>query len=520
MRRANLLQQALEKGIEQGAKSIFVFPGFPPIGNSGKLSKLAEYELAEKDVEEIFKSTASSFHVERFKKEKEIDYSYGIEKVGRFRVCVFSNMGQTAMVMRLIPPEVPPFQTLNLPDALKEFTKLHDGLILITGPTGSGKSTTLAALIDMIGSARSCHIITIEDPIEYLFKSHRSIVSQREVGRDTLSFKEAIKRSLREDPDVMLVGEVRDADSLQAMLEMAETGHLVLCSMHTSSVAQTLERMYDLFPGEHRDQVKTQVSHVLKGVVGQRLLARRDGKGLVPACEIMKVNSAIRNLIREDKLHEIYAVVESSGAQGMITMDKALLELYRKELIDIQQTILHSSQHKKFLEALGEELPPAKEVFTSGDFIDLQQENVVYRSQYADADLRFFDASGLLIDSPAGLLFRDRGNTQERLHFIADYTILNGKKQAFPLTSLFSLSYKIMATTEHRPRYDFRLRVAETSKEIFEIPMKPLNLIADGNWHTLILPIPKIYQGKAVRYFMLLFDCGIKEVIFNNMRFA
>ncbi len=519
MRRVNL-QQAVEKGIERGAKSVFLFAGFPPLGNTGKLSKLEEYDLEEKDIEEIFKSTASSWQLERFNKEREIDYSYGIEKVGRFRVCAFSNMGQTALVMRLIPPEVPRFEALNLPDVLKEFTSLRDGLVLITGPTGNGKSTTLAALIDIISRERSCHIVTIEDPIEYLFRPHQSIISQREVGRDTASFGEALRRSLREDPDVILVGEVRDAESLRVVLEMAETGHLVLCSMHTSNVVQTLERIYDLFPEDQRNQVKTQVAQVLKGVVSLRLLARQDGRGLIPACEVMKVNSAIRNLIRAEKPHEIYAIIESSGRQGMVTMDRALLELYRKEIIDIQQVIAHSSQDKRFLDTLAEELPNAQEVFTGGGFLDLQQEKVAYLSQYGGPDLRFFDASGVLIDSPTGLLFRDEGGAGEHVHFIADYTILNGKKPAFSLTSLFSLSYKIVRTKEDRAWYDFKLRIAESSKEILEIPKSAVHLIADGNWHTLTLPIPRMYQGRVVRYFMLLFDYEVKEAVFSGIRFV
>ena len=519
MRRVNLLQ-AVEKGIEQGAKSVFFFAGFPPLGNTGKLSRLAEYDLEEQDIEEIFKRTASSWQLERFNEQREIDYSYGLEKVGRLRVSAFSNMGQTALVMRLIPPEVPRFELLNLPVVLKEFTRLRDGLILVTGPTGNGKSTTLAALIDIISRERSCHIITIEDPIEYLFRPHQSIISQREVGRDTVSFDEALRRSLREDPDVILVGEVRDAESLRVVLEMAETGHLVLCSMHTSNVVQTLERIYDLSSKDQGDQVKTQVAQVLRGVVSLRLLARQDGRGLIPACEVMKVNSAIRNLIRADKPHEIYTIIESSGRQGMVTMDRALLELYRNELIDIQQVITYSSQDKRFLDMLTEELPNAQEVFTSGGFLDLQQEKVAYRSQYAGADLRFFNASGRLIDSPTGLLFRDEGGAGEHVHFIADYTILNGKKPAFSLTSLFSFSYKIVRTKEDRAWYDFKLRIAESSKEILEIPQRAVHLIADGNWHTLTLPIPRMYQGRVVRYFMLLFDYEVKEAVFSGIRFV
>jgi twitching motility protein PilT len=519
LRRINL-QKVIERGIEQSAKSVFLFAGFPPLGNTGKLSKLEEYNLEEEDIEEVFRATASNWQVERFGRQKEIDYSYSIEKVGRFRVCAFSNMGQTALVMRLIPAEVPRFEALNLPDVVKEFTRLRDGLVLVTGPTGSGKSTTLAALVDIISRERSCHIVTIEDPIEFLFKPHRSIISQREVGKDTASFSEALRRSLREDPDVIMVGEVRDADSLRVVLEMAETGHLVLCSMHTSNVVQTLERIYDLFPDNQRNQIKTQVAQVLKGVACLRLLARQDGKGLIPACEVMKVNSAIRNLIRADKSHEMYTIVESSGRQGMVTMDRALMELYRNELIDIQQVITYSSQDKRFLDALTEELPKAQEVFTGGGFLDLQQENVVYRSQYGGADLRFFDASGVLIDSPLGLMFRDEGKASDPLHFVADYSILNGKKPAFLLTSLFSFSYKILKTNGDRDRYGFTLRIAGSSKEILEIPQSPVQLIADGSWHTVTLPIPRMHQGKVVRYFMLLFDYDVKEAVFSSIRFA
>lgn len=519
MRRVNL-QRVVERGIAQGAKSVFLFPGFPPLGNTGKLSKLEEYILKEEDVEEIFEATASSWQLERFRTQKEIDYSYGIEKVGRFRVCAFSNMGQMALVMRLIPPEVPRFETLNLPDVLREFTRLKDGLVLVTGPTGSGKSTTLAALIDIINRDRSCHIIVVEDPIEYDFKSYQSIISQREVGRDTASFTEALRRALREDPDVIMVGEVRDAESLRVVLEMAETGHLVLCSMHTSNVAQTIERIYDLSPESQRNQVKTQVAQVLKGVISLRLLARKDGRGFIPACEVMKVNSAIRNLIRADKSHELPTIIESSGRQGMVTMDRALLELYRNGLIDIQQVIGHSSQDKKFLEALTEQLPRAHEVFSGGGFLDLRHENVLYVSEYSGADLRFLDASGTLIDSPLGLLFRDDGQAREHTHFIADYTILNGKKAAFSLPSLFSLSYRIVRTKGKKERYDFSLRIAESSREILEIPRSPVSLISDGSWHAVTLPIPKMHQGKVVRYFMVLFDYDVQEIIFNSIRFA
>lgn len=515
------LQRTVERGIAEGAKSVFLFPGLPPLGNTGRLSRLDEYSLDKEDIEEVFRATASSWQIERFHKQREIDYSYGIEKVGRFRVCAFFSMGQMALVMRLIPPDVPRFETLNLPEVLKEFTRLRDGLVLVTGPAGNGKSTTLAALLDIINRERNCHIVTIEDPIEYIFRPRQSIISQREVGRDTLSFGEALKRTLREDPDVVMVGEIRDSESARVVLEMAETGHLVLCSMHTPNVVQTLERIYDLFPENQRNQVKTQVAQVLRGVISLRLLTRKDGRGFIPACEVMKVNSAIRNLIRADKSHEIYAIIESSGRQGMVTMDRALLELYRSELIDIQQVITYSSQNKRFLEEVTREVPKVHEVLTSGGFLNLAHESVVYASEFGGTELRYFDASGILIDSPMGLMFRDEGRKiREDAHYLADYTILNGKKPSFNLPSLFSASYKVLRTSKDKGWYDFRLRIVGSSKEVIEIPRTPMNLVADANWHTVTLPIPKIYQGVAVRYFMMLFDHDVREVVFNSIRFA
>jgi hypothetical protein len=263
------------------------------------------------------------------------------------------------------------------------------------------------------------------------------------------------------------------------------------------------------------------VAQVLRGVISLRLLARKDGRGFIPACEVMKVNSAIRNLIRVDKSHEIYTIVESSGRQGMVTMDRALLELYRSELIDIQQVITHSSQDKRFLEEVTKQVPKAHEVFTGAGFLDLQHGSVLYVSEFGGADLRYFDASGTLIDSPLGLMFRDEGQKmKEDAHYVADYTILNGRKPVFNLPTLFSSSYKVLQANAEKGWYDFRLRIVGSSKEVMEIPRTPINLVADGNWHTITLPIPKMYQGNGVRYFMIMFDHDVKEVVFNSIRFA
>jgi twitching motility protein PilT len=512
------LQRIVEKGVSSGAKSIFLFPGFPPLANRGTLTELDASNLATTDIDDILRMTATDWQVERFSEEKELDYSYGIPRLGRFRVCAFQNLGNTALVMRLIPASVPDFDGLGLPATLREFTTLRDGLVLVTGPTGSGKSTTLAALINIINHERSCHIITLEDPIEYVYTSAKSIISQREIGRDTASFNKALRRVLREDPDVILVGEIRDRESLAAVLELAETGHLVFSSLHTSTAAQTLERLLDLFPAEERDQAKAQVAQALRGVICQKLLRTSDGKGFVAACEVLKVNFAVRNLIRENKVHQIPSVMERSAREGMVSMDRSLLDLYHKGAIDIHQTIANSSQERNILDKITAEVPARSDALTGTGALDLQRERAIYAAQFND--LRFFDASGTLLDSPVGLLFRDQGRSTEDLHFIADYSILNGNQQPFPLGALCSISYKVIETKMTQKGYPVKLRIVESSKLAIEIPLSPVHLVGDGEWHTLTIPVGSAHSGKMVKYYMLLFDGNITEMIIGNMHFA
>jgi twitching motility protein PilT len=266
---------------------------------------------------------------ERFEAEKELDTSHSIVDVGRFRLNVFQQRGTVAAAMRAIPHEIPPFEVLGIPESIRSFTDMRHGLVLVTGPTGSGKSTTLASLVDIINRNKPLHIVTVEDPIEFLHKHKRAMVNQREVGQDTMSFSEALRRVLREDPDVILVGEMRDLETISMALTAAETGHLVFGTLHTQDAPQTIDRIIDVFPSNQQDQIRTMLAGALEGVVTQQLLLNADGTGRLAACEVMICTSAIRNLVRSAKTHQIYSLMQTGGQYGMQTMDQGLAKLVK-----------------------------------------------------------------------------------------------------------------------------------------------------------------------------------------------
>lgn len=277
----------------------------------------------------------------RFLEEKEMDFSFNFKDKVRFRVNVFHQRGFIGAALRVIPTKISTFEELNLPRVLEEFSKYQQGFFLVVGPTGHGKSTTLAAMIDYINHNRAEHIITIEDPVEYLFISDRAVIDQREVGSDTMDFHRALRSMFREDVDVAMVGEMRDADTMAIAVTAAETGHLILSTLHTNNAAQTIDRIIDTFPSAQQDQIRAQLASTLVGIVSQRLIPRVGG-GLIPAVEIMLVNSAVRNLIRENKVHEIDLVIETSSEEGMMSLNRSLSDLVRRGEISVENALLYS----------------------------------------------------------------------------------------------------------------------------------------------------------------------------------
>jgi twitching motility protein PilT len=313
------------------ASDLHLTAGAPPaIREKGKITAMEGFPvLTPQMTREVVYGILSEDQRKRFETARQLDFAYAIPKVARFRVNTYMQRGSVSAAFRLVPGEIPALDDLGVPAVLREFTSKPRGFILVTGPTGSGKSTTLAAMIDQINRDREDHILTIEDPIEFLHRHKRSIVNQREIGSDAESFALGLRAALRQDPDVILVGEMRDMETVSTALTAAETGHLVFATLHTQSTAQTVDRIIDVFPPEQQAQVRTQLSVALQGVVTQQLLPTSDGRGRVVACEVLIPNPAVRNLIREAKTHQIYSAIQTAGSIGMQTMDADLVRLVR-----------------------------------------------------------------------------------------------------------------------------------------------------------------------------------------------
>jgi twitching motility protein PilT len=335
--------------IEKGASDLHVTAGSPPqIRIDGSLVPLKLPPLTPADTKQLCYSVLTDQQRARFEQENELDLSFTVKSLSRFRANVFQQRGSVAGAFRTIPFKILSFLELGLPPIVAELGKKPRGLVLVTGPTGSGKSTTLAAMVDKINIERRQHIVTIEDPIEYVHPHKNCIVNQREVGSDTDGFKRALKHILRQDPDVVLVGEMRDLETIEAALTIAETGHLCFATLHTNGCVQTINRIVDVFPPYQQSQVRAQLSFVLEGVVSQQLLPKAGGQGRVLALEIMVPNAAIRNLIREDKIHQIYSQMQIGQAKfGMQTLNQSLAALFQKGLITLDEAMSRSSDQEE-----------------------------------------------------------------------------------------------------------------------------------------------------------------------------
>jgi twitching motility protein PilT len=346
------LRELLEILIEKNASDLHLAVGSPPqIRVDGRLLSLDMDALTPDATKKLAYSMMSEKQKQRFEENSELDMSFGIENMSRFRCNVFVQRGNVSVALRQIPYKVPSFEELGVDKAIIEMANLPRGLVLVTGPTGSGKSTTLAALIDKVNRERHSHILTVEDPIEYLHRHQNCLVNQREVGSDTKSFAIALKYALRQDPDVVLVGEMRDLETISEALNISETGHLTFATLHTNSCAETINRIVDVFPTNQQEQIRVTVSFVLQGVVSQQLVPRIGG-GRVLATEVMICTPAVRALIRDDKIHQIYSMIQSGQKYGMRTMNMSLAELHLSRKITIGEAMARSSNVQELNEML------------------------------------------------------------------------------------------------------------------------------------------------------------------------
>jgi twitching motility protein PilT len=353
------LRALLEEMIEREASDLHLTAGErPKLRIDGDItSSRIETQLSPKDTLQLAYSVLTEQQKKRFETEDELDFSFGIQNLARFRGNCFKQRGCVSIVIRQIPFTVKTFEQLQLPAVVAKFADRPRGLVLVTGPTGSGKSTTLAAMIDKINREWKGHIITVEDPIEFIHRHQSCIVNQREVGTDTKSFANALKYALREDPDVVLIGEMRDLETIQAGLTIAETGHLAFATLHTNSAAETVNRIIDVFPSHQQSQVRAQLSFVLEGIVTQILLPKAKGKGRVMACEILVVTPAIRALIRDDKVHQIQSSMQSGKKYGMQTLNDSLYQLYMNREVTLEDCLRSTPEPNDFLRMVGEPVP-------------------------------------------------------------------------------------------------------------------------------------------------------------------
>ncbi len=348
------MHDLLDIVLERGASDLHITVGVAPtIRLDGELQALSDQVLTPINTKELIYSILNEAQREKFETTLELDLSYGIPGKSRFRVNVYHQRGSIAAAFRVIPDKISSFQELNLPIQLEALTKKPRGLIIVTGPTGSGKTTTLATMIDTINARDSKHIITIEDPIEYIHTHKRSMVNQREVGEDTTSFSNALKYALREDPDVILLGEMRDIETIAAAITAAETGHLVFATLHTQDAPQTVDRIVDVFPPFQQEQVRVQLAGSLQGIVAQQLLPLKDGKGRVPAIEILVATPAVRNIVRDAKAHLLYNAMQTGQKEGMQSLDQALSNLYKSGKVSLESILAKASDPQTMKKMVG-----------------------------------------------------------------------------------------------------------------------------------------------------------------------
>lgn len=344
------IKKILDEAIRRGASDVHISTDKPAMVrvDDDLIAYQKNYILSDDDTRNLVNQLMDENQKKLFENNKEVDFAYNFDDKARFRTNIFIQRGSCAAALRLVPKDIKSIEELELPEILKEFTNKQQGLFLAVGPAGHGKSTTIASMIDLINSSRSEHIITIEDPIEYIFTQDKSIINQREVFADTLSFKRALRSALRQDPDVLFVGEMRDLETISTALTIAETGHLVFSTLHTNNASETIDRMIDVFPPHQQEQIRFQIASSLLGIISQRLIPRKDG-GRIPATEILMANTAIRNTIREGKTYQIVNSIQTGSSEGMMTLDSSLVDLVRKNKINKEDAIFYSSD-KSFIE--------------------------------------------------------------------------------------------------------------------------------------------------------------------------
>lgn len=528
-----MLKQLVQTMQEKKAVSMHLSAGLPALFNiDGRLIAHTSSKLASDQIDDLAASLMSQTQAKTFKQHNSVNFTYVLETIGRIRVTLYKQKGLTNAVFRALSEHTPTLSELNLPENINKITQLKKGLVIIGGPAGSGKTSTLAAILDVFNQNRGSHIITLENPIEYFFQSNKSLFSQREIGTDSISFPRALREAIRQDADIIMIGEMRDIETINIALQAAETGILVFATMATTDCVQTITRLIGAFPANIQQQIIIQLSIVLEAIICQQLVVRHDGNGRVPALEIMFSTQGIQNLIREKKYHQIYSAIESGSADGMQTLDQALQKLYQKNIISDLEVVTKSVKpeqiHNKLIRS---DIPTPEEINNLGiidlgeEMIPLENKIIKYRANFTPGQESYWTSSASVVFQDPGMILTKLLSSGSNRFYISDFNIVSKKISPFELPHRLLLRFKIEFDQNNCQDSN-----SELCLKLFTLPEKdkPANFVKtnskyhleqDERWHTCVINIPEEAAGKLLKIVMLEFPDFLTKVLISDIIF-
>ncbi|MFH1063198.1 MAG: PilT/PilU family type 4a pilus ATPase [Candidatus Omnitrophota bacterium] len=528
-----MLKQLVKTMQEKKATSMHLSAGLPALFNiNGRLIPESSTKLDCEQIDTLAVSLMSETQAKTFKLDNSVNFTYILESIGRIRVTFYKQKGLTNGVFHTLSEHTPTIKELNLPENIDKITQLKKGLVIIGGPSGSGKTSTLAAILDVLNQKRGCHIITLENPIEYFFKPNKALFSQREIGTDSISFPCALREAIRQDADIIMIGEMRDIETINIALQAAETGILVFGTMATTDSIQTITRLIGAFPSNTQHQIRTQLSVVLQAIICQQLVMRHDGNGRVPALEIMFSTQGIQNMIREKKYHQIYSAIESGSADGMQTLDQALQRLYQKNIISDLEVVTKSVKPEQLQNKLIRSDIPSPEELDSLGFVDLGEEMIPlenkmikYRANFTSGQESYWTSSASVVFQDPGMILTKLASSGSNRFYISDFNIVSKKVSPFELPHRLLLRFKI----EFDPKTS-QDSSTELSLKLFTLPEKdkPTSFVKtnskyplepDECWHTCVINIPEEAVGKLLKIVMLEFPDFLTKVLISDIIF-
>ncbi len=528
-----MLKELIKTMQEKKATSMHMSAGLPALFNiDGRLIPEDSAKIEEQQIDQLAMSLMSPIQAEMFEQDNSVNFTYILDSISRLRITFYKQKGSTNGIFRPLSEHTPTIAELNLPDNINKITELKKGLVVIGGSAGSGKTSTLAAILDVLNKKRGCHIVTLESPIEYFFHPQKALFSQREVGIDCVSFPRALREAIRQDADVIMIGEMRDMETIQIALQAAETGILVFATMPTSDCIQTITRLVGAFPSDAQHQIRTQLSVALEAIVCQQLVMRGDDGGRVPALEIMYSTQGIQNLIREKKYHQIYSVIESSKDQGMQTLDQALQHLYQKNIISDLEVVTKSVKPDQLHDKLIRTDIPSPEEIDSLGFVDLGEEMIPlenkiikYRPNFTTGQESYWTSSASVVFQDPGMILTKISGTGANRFYVSDFNIVSKKVAPFELPHRLLLRIKIECAAK-----DILEDKSNLVLKLFTLPEKdkPSSFVKTNSsypleinerWHTCVINIPKEAVGKLLKIVMFEFPEFLTKALISDIIF-